>query len=276
MKKSPLVSVLVHTKNSNRTILHHLQSIKNQSYKNIEIIVVDNNSTDDTKEIARQFTKQIYNFGPERSAQRNFAAKKAKGDYCLIPDSDMILSEDVIADCVDLISKDSNIKSIIIPEKTTGKGFWAKCKTLERDCYLKEKNIEAARFFEKKAFQDVGGYDESITGPEDWDLSQRIKSKYKTGRINSYILHDEGEVKLLGLIKKKYYYGKKLSFYLKKHPIKLTGSQMIYFFRPAFYRNWKKLINNPLVTCGTIIMLTAEQAAGFFGFVLSNQKEKEN
>lgn len=267
MKNNPLVSVLVHTKNSQRTILKHLKSIKNQTYENIEIIVVDNNSADKTRTLAKKFTKNIYIFGPERSAQRNFAAKKAKGDYFLVPDSDMIIGKDVIKECVELIKKFPAIKAVVIPEKSIGKGFWSKCKTLERECYFGDETIEAARFFEKKTFWEIGGYDESITGPEDWDLPLRIKKRFQIGRINSFILHDEGDLSLLDLIKKKYYYAQKISHYLRKHPVSTTREQIIYLLRPAFYRNWKLLIKNPIFTCGMIVMLCAEQIAGLGGFI---------
>ena len=74
-----LVSVIVPTKNSEQFLEKCLDSIKKQTYKRVEIIVVDNNSTDNTKKIARKFTNKVFNKGPERSAQMNFGAKKAKG-----------------------------------------------------------------------------------------------------------------------------------------------------------------------------------------------------
>ena len=66
-----LVSVIVTTRNEERNIGNCLQSIRLQTYKPVEIIVVDNNSTDKTQEIARSFTDVVVNKGPERSAQRN-------------------------------------------------------------------------------------------------------------------------------------------------------------------------------------------------------------
>lgn len=274
MIRSPLVSVLVHTRNSERTVLEHLESIKAQTYKNIEIVVVDNNSRDNTLKIARKFTNKIFNYGPERSAQRNFAAKKANGDYYLVPDSDMILGKEVVRECVLKTNEDQEIKAIIICEKTKGTGFWAKCKVLERECYVGDNSIEAARFFEKNVFWEMGGYDEDITGPEDWDLPQRIRRKYKIGRIKSQIIHDEGRVTLFLLVKKKYYYAQKVSVYLKKHPLKTTGGQLIYLLRPAFYRNWKRLLKNPIITCGMIFMLFLEQLAGVFGFLKASFSSK--
>jgi len=58
-----------------------LKSIKKQSYSPIETIIVDNSSIDKTVEIAKKYTKYVFTKGPERSSQRNYGAKKAKGKY---------------------------------------------------------------------------------------------------------------------------------------------------------------------------------------------------
>ena len=55
-----------------------MKSIKKQTYKNIEIIVIDNYSTDDTKEISLKFTENVFNKWPERTVQKNYWIKKAK------------------------------------------------------------------------------------------------------------------------------------------------------------------------------------------------------
>lgn len=270
MSKQPLVSVLVHTKNSQRTIREHLESIRNQSYGNIEAIFVDNNSTDDTAKIARKFTDNIYSFGPERSAQRNFAAKKATGDYFLVPDSDMILGKNVISQCVSLILKDNNIKAVIIPEKSFGVGFWARCKILERSFYLGVDWIEAARFFDKETFEDMNGYDEENTGTEDFDLPQRIIKKYgkkSTGRIKEFILHDEGRILLIKQLKKKFYYAQNLNIY-KKNNLDYYNLQINIIKRYLlFFSDPKKLFSNPMVGIGLFFMKTLEFAAGGLGYL---------
>jgi len=102
----PIVSVIITTRNEEKNIENCLKSIKEQTYpqEEIEIIVVDNNSTDRTKEIVARYTEnpsgngfafhgvKVYNFGPERSAQRNFGVQEAEGKYILYLDTDMILS----------------------------------------------------------------------------------------------------------------------------------------------------------------------------------------
>lgn len=94
----PFVSVIITTKNEERNIGNCLESIRHQIYPKdrLEIMVIDNNSSDKTKEIAYRYTDRIYDFGPERSAQRNFGVKQANGKYIMYLDADMILSEVVL------------------------------------------------------------------------------------------------------------------------------------------------------------------------------------
>lgn len=269
-KEMKLVSVIVTTKNEEKNIESCLERIQKQSYKNIEIIVVDNKSTDKTKEIAKKYTRHVFDKGPERSVQRNFGVKKAKGEYVLILDADMILTEKVVEECVKEIEK-SKVGGVIIPEESFGEGFWAQCKKLERSFYIGNDSIEAARFFPKKTFMSVGGFDEKITGPEDWDHSQRVKDKHGVGRIESMILHNEGKLSLWRTLKKKYYYSQKFREYLEKEENKSYSAKqfsvvdryMIFFSQP------KKLLANPVLSIGMVFMKTAEFGVGGAGFILS-------
>ena len=273
--KNPQVSVLVHTKNSARTITKHLDSIANQSYRSIEIIVVDNNSADNTINIAKKYTKLIYNYGPERSAQRNYAAKKSSGQYLLVPDSDMLLSKDVVKDCVKTMMENTSLKAVIIPEKSIGEGFWARCKALERSYYEDLDWMQAARFFESKVFNSMGGYDEANTGTEDYDLPQRIKRKYgekSIGSIKEYIYHDEGNLSFWYSVKKKFYYSKSLGVYKKGNFLELykQGNVIRRYF--LFFTKPKKLFANPLVGFGMLFMKTGEFTAEALAYFLYKKK----
>jgi glycosyltransferase involved in cell wall biosynthesis len=274
MRKT-LVSIIVPTRNSAATIGACLKSMKNQSYKNIEMIVVDNNSSDRTKEISKKYTKKVFNKGPERSAQRNFGAFKARGEYVLFIDSDMELSKNVVPDSVSLFEKNNKIKGIVIPEESFGKSFWAKCKKVERSFYVGVDWIEAARFFSKSIFDEFKGYDEKQTGTEDFDLPQRIKQKFgddSISRINSFIYHNEGSLALGYTLKKKYYYARTASTYAKRK------SNVNYFSKQSnileryklFLSDPIKLFKNPILGFGMLFMKTCEFAAGGMGYLLKN------
>src|SRR3989338_4934328 len=106
MKKinEPLVSVIIPCYVPGKSIEKILKSIKKQTYKNVEIICVDAITRPDKmiKPIVRKYGKYLL-YGPERSNQRNFGAKNAKGEYFMFIDQDTILSDNIIEECVDTI-----------------------------------------------------------------------------------------------------------------------------------------------------------------------------
>jgi len=275
MNKGVLVSVIITTKNEADVIERLITSIKSQSYKNREIILVDNNSTDKTQDIARKMNVKIYTVGPERSTQRNFGAKLAKGKYILILDADMELTPKVILECVQLAESDNKIGEIVIPEHSLSSTFWGKVKAFERSFYNErgDELTDAARFFKKEVFFNAGGYDETITGPEDWDLPETIKKLgYKVGRIKSKIYHYERINSPLDLARKKFYYALRAHRYLSKQNISILSPKTVYFLRPVFYKNFDKMLAHPILAVGMFIMLTIEFLGGGLGYLIGRVK----
>lgn len=276
MKKNGLVSVIITTKNEADVIKSLLTSLIKQTYKNVEIILVDNYSNDDTLRIARCIKRiKIFYKGPERSTQRNFGAKKSLGQYLLFLDADMRLSPRVIEECVKVAKHSENTGAVIIPEQSLAYTFWEKVKAFERSFYnIKGDPItDAARFFKRAAFYKAGGYDETITGPEDWDLPETIRELgYQDGRIAEKIYHKERAMSLLVLFKKKFYYGLYAHRYLSKHKISFFSPKTIYFLRPLFYKSWMRLLKNPLLSLGMITMLIVQTLGGGFGYLIGRVK----
>jgi glycosyltransferase involved in cell wall biosynthesis len=229
----------------------------------IELVVVDNESSDETRQIASRYADVVEIFGPERSAQRNRGAQLARGDYLLFVDSDMTLSPRVVGDCLDAIHI-SGAPGVIIPETSAGSGFLARCRALERSCYVGDDAIEGARFFPREEFERVGGYDEALHAMEDWDVSLRIAAGRQLARTTSYITHDEGDLRLVPMLAKKRYYAASSLPYWRKHG-RSTFGQANLIFRPAFLRNWRRLVRHPVLTFGFLSMKTLETAAGVLG-----------
>lgn len=273
---SPLVSIIVPTYNSSPTLEACLQSIARQSYKRIELVVIDNNSKDNTKEIARNYTEHVINKGPERSAQRNYGVSIAQGEYVVIIDSDMELDPDVIQACVAKVTAKPEIGGLVIPEESFGQGFWAQCKRLERSFYVGVSWMEAARFYRKDLYQRLGGYNEELVSGEDWDLSQRMGAVAPLDRVDQFIMHNEGHLRLAKTLKKKYYYAQKFAEYLAANKdteqagaqTGLAGRYMLYLSKPG------KLFRNPLLGFGMLFMKTCEFGFGGFGYVATKLRTK--
>jgi len=259
--------VIVPTRNSARTLEACLVSIRAQEYTPLELIVVDNHSSDATPDIARRHADKVDAFGPERSAQRNHGAEVANGAYLLFIDSDMTLAPRVVGDCVSSIDL-TGAPGVVIPETTVGDNFLARCRALERSCYLGDVSIEAARFFPRQEFERVGGYDETLTGMEDWDLSIRIAAGRQLARSESHISHDEGDLRLGPMLGKKRYYAAGSLNYWGKHGGSNPSAANI-VLRPAFFRNWRRLVRHPILTAGFMSVKTLEAGAGALGLVES-------
>lgn len=210
----PTVTVVVPTKNAARTLGRCLDSLRQQTYP-CTTVVVDNNSSDDTIHIAHLGADILLFAGPERSAQRNVGARACPADVVGFIDSDMIVEPSVVAEAVAAITQGA--ASVVVPERTIGSGFWVTVRAFERSFYEGSEMIEAARFFSWQVFTQVGGFDESLTGPEDWDLAAASRLLGPSARTLAAIEHDEGTLSYLHACRKKGYYGPGLASYVSKH-----------------------------------------------------------
>jgi glycosyltransferase involved in cell wall biosynthesis len=277
MSSNPLVSVIVPTRNSEAVLGRCLESIKQQTYQNIELIIVDRDSTDATKDVARRYTPHVYNRGPERCAQRNFGVTQASGDYVAIIDSDMELAPEVIEACVLAVQTETAVAGVIIPEESFGEGFWAQCKKLERSFYHGVDWIEAARFFPHSLFDQLGGYDENLVSGEDWEFSQRAATHGPLARITPLIMHNEGRLHLARTLKKKVYYAGEFKRYIegsKQNADATHGSQPvgIVFKRfGLFFSRPLKLLRRPHLGLGMLFMKVCEFGSGSLGYLLARK-----
>lgn len=268
-RSSRRVSVVIATKNSERTLGSCLESLSNQSYPPLEIIVVDNFSTDQTVAIAERYEAKVYRCGFERSEQRNYGIRLAQGDCVLLIDSDMRLSPEGVAESSQALEKND---AVILGEESFGEGFCARCKWLERHCYEGEVDIEAARGIRREVLLELGGYDEALFAFEDWDLHNRcLAAGYTIGRAGPgkpLLGHDEGRLSLWQTASKKRYYGRALKRYADKHPHVAKRQVEVLPRLRLFLRHWPLLARYPLLAGGVIVMKAVE---GLFGFIGSSR-----
>lgn len=210
---SPDVTVVVPTKNAARTLGVCLQSLRMQTYP-CRTVVVDNGSTDGTKVIAEAGADVLLDIGPERSAQRNHGARTYPAEIVGFVDADMVVQPTVVEEAVAALQ--SGAGSVIVPERTVGSGFWVEVRAFERSFYDGSDAIEAARFFRWDVFDRAGGFDEQLTGAEDWDLSESARELAPVARTTAVIEHDEGTIGYLDACRKKAYYAEGVRRYVAK------------------------------------------------------------
>lgn len=229
-------TVIVPTRNAARTIEACLTALRAQR-EPCTVVVVDNTSTDGTLAIAEALADQVVVCGPERSAQRNAGARLATTPVVGFVDADMVLSPEVVSQATRVLSGSAvgSPVAVIVPERSVGTGFWAEVRAFERSFYDGSDRVEAARFFRREVFQSVGGFDESMPpGPEDWDLTRRVRQKGTVARIEAWIDHDEGAPRYVDLCRKKAYYARGLQSYAGRYGV----ASMAALDRPYVRRPW--------------------------------------
>lgn len=276
MKKG-FVSVVIPTYNCDTVIEPCLKSVKKQTYKHIEIIVVDSFSTDKTANIAKKYGR-VYSFGkdPRRknitsaTFQRNHGVSKAKGEFIYWIDSDMRLTPNVINNCIYEIGRQS-ADAIIVPEVSVGDSFWAKCRALEKKCYNRSNRsyTDAARFIKRGVWNELGGLDSSLGSTDDFDFQARLdKNGYKTIKLKDFIYHFEGNLTLKKQFIKKFIYGKiALGYFNKYRNNKLFLAKQ--YLRPEFLQHLDILIKDPVHAVGMLVLKFVENSAGILGILYS-------
>jgi len=258
------------------TLAKCLESIRNQTYGNVEVIVVDRFSKDKTVEIAKSYGAKVLQIDAERAEAKNFGLKNASGKYIFFVDSDMELTRDVIRECVDLIESNEKIGGVIIPEKSVGKSFWVKVRDFERSFYVGTE-VESARFFRRDLAEKVGGFDEDIVFFEESTLPQKIERLgYNVrARISANILHHEEDFSLLRWLRKKFYYGRSIAKYKKKYGNHATKQLGISYRLSIFLRD-KKFYSKTVLAIGVSILKILEYCSVELGAFVGKLKRSSN
>jgi glycosyltransferase involved in cell wall biosynthesis len=179
-----MISILIATYNRYDYLKECLESIKNQTYKDIEVVVVDDGSEDDTESLCKDVVyKKIPHTGI--SAARNEAMRLAKGDIFMVVDSDDTLEPTCVEKEVAMLDKnDMTFCDVVIVSRDRkaiiGK-FGAKVQDFKQ-C-LSVKLIPHPSLMFKRWVVDGIWYDESLTSAVDYDFTLKILKKWPNLKI---------------------------------------------------------------------------------------------
>ncbi|WP_167604639.1 glycosyltransferase family 2 protein [Maribellus sediminis] len=198
-----LVSVIIPTYNRANVIAESINSVLNQTYSNLELIIVDDYSTDNTEEIIRNMGDRrlvYYKLDKNRGAcfARNYGIEKARGELIAFQDSDDIWLPTKLEKQVSCINeldgsygmvycsftRNYGSKSIVPrpQEKNTSGNIHKK---LLYGNFIGTPTILCKR----DIFNKTGSFDDSLTALQDWDLVLRISKEYKIMHLKESLVN---------------------------------------------------------------------------------------
>ena len=275
--QNPKVSIIVPAYNSEKTIQRFVDSVLKQTYPNIELVAVNDGSRDRTREIVENFIsgsqcpsldllkiKLVNQQNQGMTRARNNGYKKSTGDYVWFLDSDMELPNgDEIEKCIEKCEKEG-LDGLMIPERSQGKGMWARCRGFEKVLNDDDIHKNAVRFMKRKIPETIGLYNPMLTAAEDFEFHNRaVEADFKMKIIKDiFIYHHEVE-SVTKMLKKAYNYGKTMPLYIKKHP--KESFQQFFILRPSYIKNWKRFVVHPLLASGLLSMKFLQYTAASMG-----------
>jgi glycosyltransferase involved in cell wall biosynthesis len=203
----PKVSVIIPCYNYGRYLEECVKSVISQTYQDFEIIIVNDGSTDNSKEVAERLIiahphHRIQVIHQPNSGQpaisRNRGIREAKGEYILPLDADDRIAHSMLEECTHILDQNPSI-AIAYTDRLDFDGVDQVVRAGDYDySRLKYENqISYCALFRKEVWETVGGYRTNVKGCEDWDFWVAAGAKGYLGRripepLFMYRRHDTG------------------------------------------------------------------------------------
>lgn len=203
MKNEEKVTVIIPTYNREGTIAESVQSVLDQTYSNLEVLIVDDGSTDGTESVIKEFTDGRITYvrldknGGVANA-RNVGVNLAKTDWIAYQDSDDVWHKDKLEKQMAYAKEYPEYALIYSKYKLIYQNGvesimpGAPLEVMEGDMFkaLLERNVIGAPtvLVKREAFIDAGGFDTEFKALEDWDFVIRFARRYRIGYIDEILM----------------------------------------------------------------------------------------
>lgn len=272
--RKPRVGIIIPTYNSGDVFRKCLASVLAQTYSFNDIVVVDGFSSDSTTKIAREFGATVIRRKCNSALARNIGIAHTDSQYILFLDSDQVLSQSVIEECVKKC-QDEAVGMVRIPEVFIGNGFWGSCSATWKnyhqrveEMYPNHEKIMTGkpRFFSRDALTVIGMFNYDLQWGEDYDLHTRLKEiRVKEARCKSKIYHIELE-SVKKIMAKNLRYGKSMPIFVQR-----TKKQVLpQIIRHGLLtlRDVSRGVKSPPVVVGCTILLNLKAYSIMIGLIV--------
>jgi len=241
MSREPLVSIIIPTYNRAKFLPRAVNSVLNQTFKDFELIIVDDASTDNTKDIIQGFKDPHiryikHNDNRGIAGARNTGIKTSKGEYIAFLDDDdewlpekLTLQVRKFEKCPDRVGLIyCNYTSIDVTTGTKRDKNLVPCMNNILYKQLLSGNIigSGTYLIKKECFDKVGLFDEEVLGKEDWDMWIRIARYYHFDYLlETLVIHYDHPSQMTSNLNKRYIALEKI---IKKHENNMRNFPKIY------------------------------------------------
>lgn len=211
----PLVSVIIPTFNCPQFLKAAVESVLAQTYVHLEVVVVDDGSTDDTAEVVRQFesrVRYIYQDNAGTASARNTGIHNASGEIIAFLDHDDLWLPEKLERQIPWLSSEANIGMVFC-----GRQFFNTYSNEVTSSHPAEPELSVHDFLghttialqsaivPRAVFDAVGLFDEQLLGTDDWEMCIRIAEKYRVVGVSDVLISIRGHEGQQGIMSERMY-----------------------------------------------------------------------
>lgn len=197
----PLVSVIIPTYNCAKFLPQAIESVLDQTFRDFEIVVVDDGSTDETPSIIRPFKDSIHYVQQENkgnAAARNRGVAESRGQWlCLLDADDLWEPRKLELQLIDILAHPDCLVSFTEADKFFESGEFEDFPPDPTVADLWENLVLCQPFgsshsgllLHRSCFEEVGNFDEELRLSVDWDIVIRLADRFKIRSLPKVLVH---------------------------------------------------------------------------------------
>ncbi|MCF6269427.1 MAG: glycosyltransferase family 2 protein [Melioribacteraceae bacterium] len=189
-RSEPLVTIILPTYNREKYLKRSIDSVQNQAYKNWELLIIDDGSSDATLSLVKNYLNQFSNiryfFHENRGAaySMNIGMQKSKGEFITFIGSDDEYMENHLKLRIDYFRNKTNVDLLLSPARIIGDKYVKDKNDKTKKIHLDDCTLGGTLFGKAEVFKKLNGFKELNYSPES-EFIERVEKIYRIEKFNS-------------------------------------------------------------------------------------------